>query len=120
MNTNQLNASASSNPSANQPVPQLSRTNLLLDGENLRLVRDNPENQVIDPDFHRLGLEPSHAQNVIPDSKDDLIDFAKASLIAGSTLYESSSTEAKLQWWKQIASQMAKGTWINGVKQNYF
>jgi hypothetical protein len=49
-----------------------------------------------------------------------LIDFAKASLIAGSTVYESSSTEAKLQWWKQIASQMSKGTWINGVKQNYF
>jgi hypothetical protein len=53
MNTNQLNASASSNPSANifDPVPQLSRTNRLLDGQNMHQIRDNPETQVIDPRF---------------------------------------------------------------------
>jgi hypothetical protein len=54
MNQNQLNASAgSSDPSANifDPVPQLSRTNRLLDGQNMHLIRDNPETQVIDPRF---------------------------------------------------------------------
>ena len=67
-----------------------------------------------------MGLEPSLARSVIPDSKDDLIEFAKASIIAGSTLYESSTTEAKLEWWKQVATQMAKGIWVNGTKKNYF
>jgi hypothetical protein len=51
---------------------------------------------------------------------DDLIDFDKAALFASSTLYETSTMECKLEWWKQIACQMAKGTWINGTKQNYF
>ncbi len=39
---------------------------------------------------------------------------------ADSQVYANSTLESQLAWWKQVAVQMSKGTWVDGVRQTYF
>ena len=79
MNINQLKASISVNifDQLDGPVAPLSRTNVLLNGQNQSVQQpvDNPEAEDTFPAFTRAGLFPAFNQNQIPDSRDDITDF---------------------------------------------